>query len=320
MVQRAMTRRQFVRGSAASLAGLSLAAATGSAGAAPVRGGTLTIGRSIDAGSLDLFQDSSAPASWVYGLIYEPLVTLSPSMQVQPGLASSWRVMSPTRARFMLRRGVKFHDGTPCDAAAIKFNFDRTFNPQKPGIWAAFAGPIKGAEIVDDYTVDVVTTEPFAPLLLNLSMVHGGMASPAAVRQYGADYGRHPVGTGPFKFVEWVPRDHITVARNDGYWGDKAPLDSIVFKVIPDDSARMIALRTGDADMVLNPLAEELPAPPARPGVHGRGRGRHADGVSLPHAYAAADGRRADPACADRGHQPGLDRAEHRAVRRGDRR
>jgi ABC-type transport system substrate-binding protein len=260
MVQRAMTRRQFVRGSAASLAGLSLAAATGSAGAAPIRGGTLTIGRSIDAGSLDLFQDSSAPASWVYGLIYEPLVTLSPSMQVQPGLASSWRVTSPTRARFMLRRGVKFHDGTPCDAAAIKFNFDRTFNPQKPGIWAAFAGPIKGAEIVDDYTVDVVTTEPFAPLLLNLSMVHGGMASPAAVRQYGADYGRHPVGTGPFKFVEWVPRDHITVARNDGYWGDKTPLDSIVFKVIPDDSARMIALRTGDADMVLNPLAEELPA------------------------------------------------------------
>ena len=135
MGQRGLTRRQFVHRSAASLAGLSLAAlAPRRAAAAPARGGTLTIARPIDAVSLDLFQDSSAPASWVYGLIYEPLVTLGTNMQVQPGLASSWRVLSPTRARFALRKGVKFHDGTPCDAAAVKFNFDRTFNPQKPGI------------------------------------------------------------------------------------------------------------------------------------------------------------------------------------------
>jgi len=188
----------------------------------------------------------------VYGLIYESLVTLGTNMKVQPGLASSWRALSATRIRFFLRRGVKFHDGTAVDAAAIKFNFDRTFNPQKPGIWAAFAGPVKGLEVVDDYTVDVVTTEPFAPWLLNMSMVHGGMVSPAAVRKAGEDFGRQPVGSGPFKFEEWVPRDHITLTRNDEYWGDKPFLDRIVFKVVPDDSARMIALRTGDADMVLN--------------------------------------------------------------------
>ncbi len=256
-----MTRRQFVRRSMGSLAGAALAsAAVRQASAAAVRGGTLTIARPVDATSLDLFTDSSAPASWVYGLIYEPLVTLDSAMRVGPGLASSWRVLSPTTIRFTLRKGVKFHDGTPCDAAAIKFNFDRTFDPKKPGIWASFAGPVKELQVVDDATVDVVATEPFAPLLLNMSMVHGGMVSPAAVRKYGADFGRHPVGTGPFKFEEWQPRDHITLSRNDDYWGEKPPLDRIVFKVIPDDSARMIALRTGEADMVLVPLVDQLPA------------------------------------------------------------
>ena len=256
-----MTRRQFVRRSTASLAGVALGslALPQVTAAAPVRGGTLTIARPVDAISLDLAKDSSAPASWVYGLIYEPLVTLGTDMKIKPGLASSWRV-TPTRARFSLRRGVKFHDGTVCDAAAIKANFARIFNPDKPGIWASFAGPIKGLEVVDDYTVDVVTSEPFSPLLLNMSMVHGGMASPAAVAKWGDDFGRHPVGTGPFKFEEWQPRDHITLVRNDDYWGEKPWLDRIVFQVIPDDSARMIALRTGEADMVLVPLVDQIPA------------------------------------------------------------
>lgn len=257
-----MTRRQLVHRSMASLVGAALGslALPELSAAAPTRGGTLTIARPVDANSLDLFKDSSAPASWVYGLIYEPLVTLGANMKVGPGLASSWRVLSPTSIRFFLRKGVKFHDGTACDAGAIKFNFDRTFNAKTPGIWASFAGPVKALDVVDDYTVDVVATEPFSPLLLNMSMVHGGMVSPAAVRKYGDDFGRHPVGTGPFKFEEWQPRDHITLSRNDDYWGDKPSLDRIVFKVIPDDSARMIALRTGEADMVLNPLVDQLPA------------------------------------------------------------
>ncbi len=256
-----LTRRRFLRQSSFALAGASFSMLPWTAGeSAPVRGGTLTIARPVDSISLDPYRDSSAPGAWVYGLIYDSLVTLSPAMKVQPGLASSWRVLSPSKVRFFLRRDVRFHDGTPCNAAAIKFTFDRTFNAKSPGIWASFAGPIKGATVVDDYTVDVESTEPFAPLLLSMAVVHGGMVSPDAVRKQGDAFGRHPVGTGPFKFVEWVPNDHITLERNDAYWGPKAYLDRIVFRIIPEEEARVIALRTGEVDMVLLPPLTALPA------------------------------------------------------------
>ena len=257
-----MTRRQLVRRSALSLGGISMGSMLFSkrGTAAPVRGGTLTIARPVDSISLDPYRDSSAPGAWVYGLIYDSLLTLSPDMKVQPGLASSWRVLSPSKVRFFLRRGVQFHDGTPFTAAAVKFNFDRTFNPQSPGIWASFAGPIKGATVVDDYTVDVEATEPFSPLLVNMSVVHGALVSPEGVRRAGADFGRHPVGTGPFKFEEWLPNDHIALSRNDYYWSTKPPLDRIVFRVVPEESARMIALRTGEVDMVLLPSLTQLGA------------------------------------------------------------
>jgi peptide/nickel transport system substrate-binding protein len=154
---------------------------------------------------------------------------------------------------------VKFHDGTPFNAEAVKANFDRVFNPKSPGFWASFAGPIKGAEIVDDYTVDIVATEPYSPLLITLAAAAGAMVSPTAVERHGADYGRNPVGTGPFKFGEWKPNEEITLVRNPDYWGTQPYLDRIVFRVIPEDLGRLIALRNREVDMVLYPPAEELP-------------------------------------------------------------
>jgi peptide/nickel transport system substrate-binding protein len=227
---------------------------------APASGGTLTIARPIDSISLDPFRDSSAPGTWVYGQIYEPLVTLGPDAKIYPGLATRWQASSPTTMRFFLRRGVKFHDGTPVTAQTVKSHFDRTFNTSAPGIWSTFAGPIKGAEVVDDYTVKIVTTQPFSPLLANLGGVHGGIVSPEAVRRWGQDVGRNPVGTGPFKFAEWRARDRIVLVRNDDYWGEKPSLERIIFRVIPETSARVIALRTGEVDMILVPPVEELPA------------------------------------------------------------
>ncbi len=223
------------------------------------RGGTLTIVRPTDPVSLDSNLETTAPGAWVYFNLTEPLLVLDEQGKLTPKLATSWQVMSPTKIRFKLRPNVKFHDGTPFNAAAVKFTIDRAFH-EKPGArWASLAGPFAGAEVVDDLTVDITTKEPYGPVLRSLAMAYVGIVSPAAVKKSGENYGRNPVGTGPFKFVEWRTNTSITIERNNDYWGNKALLDRVVFRVVPEEGARMIALRTGEADMVLIPSPAELP-------------------------------------------------------------
>ena len=239
---------------------LGLAAALVSAADAQKRGGTLTIVRPTDPVSLDPNLETTAPGAWVYFNMLEGLLTLDDKMQVKPALATSYEVMSPTKVRFKLRPGVKFHDGTPFNAAAVKFTFDRALRGTPPARWASLAGSLDGAEVVDDLTVDVVTKEPYGPMLRTLAMYCMGIVSPTAVGKMGADFSRAPVGTGPFKFVEWKTNTHVIIERNPDYWGDKALVDRVVFKVVPEEGARMIALQTGDADMVLFPSPAQLPA------------------------------------------------------------
>ena len=239
---------------------LAVAAALVPAADAQKRGGTLTIVRPTDPVSLDPNLETTAPGAWVYFNMLEGLLTLDDKMQVKPLLATSYEVMSPTKVRFKLRPGVKFHDGTPFNAAAVKFTFDRALRGTPPARWASLAGSLDGAEVVDDLTVDVVTREPYGPILRTLAMYCMGMVSPTAVQKMGADFSRAPVGTGPFKFVEWKTNTHVIIERNPDYWGDRALVDRVVFKVVPEEGARMIALQTGDADMVLFPSPAQLPA------------------------------------------------------------
>jgi peptide/nickel transport system substrate-binding protein len=134
------------------------------------RGGTLTIVRPTDPVSLEPNLETTAPGAWVYFNMLEGLLTLDTKMQVQPSLAISYEVMSPTRVRFKLRPNVKFHDGTPMNAAAVKFTYDRALKGNPPARWASLAGSLSGAEVVDDLTVDIVTKEPYGPVLRTLAM------------------------------------------------------------------------------------------------------------------------------------------------------
>src|SRR5213594_1019117 len=136
---------------------LAVAAALVPAADAQKRGGTLTIVRPTDPVSLDPNLETTAPGAWVYFNMLEGLLTLDEKMQVKPALATSYEVMSPTKVRFKLRPGVKFHDGTPFNAAAVKFTFDRALRGTPPARWASLAGSLDGAEVVDDLTVDVLT-------------------------------------------------------------------------------------------------------------------------------------------------------------------
>jgi ABC-type transport system substrate-binding protein len=222
------------------------------------QGGELIIARPSDAISLDAQEETTAPGAWVYGNIIEPLIALNADGSIAPRLATEWEFIDPTRLRFQLREGVTFHDGTPFNAEAVKFTWDRALFSDPPGLWKGLAGPIAAVEVVDEYTVDIVSEVPYGPLLLTASMIYTGVVSPTAVEEYGEAYGRNPVGTGPFKFVEWQTNDHITLEANEDYWRGRPALDRVIFRVIPEDGARMLSLRAGEVDMVLNPPPSEL--------------------------------------------------------------
>ena len=149
------------------------------------RGGTLTIVRPTDPVSLEPNLETTAPGAWVYFNMLEGLLTLDEKMQVKPSLATSYEVMSPTKVRFKLRPNVKFHDGTPFNAAAVKFTYDRALKGKPPARWASLAGSLDGAEVVDNLTVDIVTKEPYGPILRTLAMYCMGIVSPTAVQKLG---------------------------------------------------------------------------------------------------------------------------------------
>src|ERR1051325_4215574 len=189
-----MSRR---RSSLVVLAAAVVLALFASDASAQKRGGTLTIVRPTDPVSLDPHFETTAPGAWVYSNVLESLVAIDEKLQLHPKLALSWEVMSPTKVRFKLRPNVKFHDGTPFNAAAVKFTLDRALRGTPPARRASLAGPLGGAEAVDDLTVDIFTKEPYGPILRTLSMCYVGIVSPTAVQKMGDGFSRAPVGTGP---------------------------------------------------------------------------------------------------------------------------
>lgn len=232
---------------------------TADGGDAMTSGGTLTIARPTDAVGLDPKVETTSPGNWVMSNIYENLVKLDTDLTFQPALAESWEQVEPDRWRFNLRQGVKFHDGTDFTAEAVKFSIERQKDPDNPGRSASNLRPIVAVEVVDDVTVDIVTDGEYGPLLNIISLVYAtGIVSPAAVEQYGEDFTLNPVGTGPFQFVEWKTNDQIVIERFDDYWGDPAPLERIIYRVIPEESARMLALETGEVQMVMAPAPSQL--------------------------------------------------------------
>jgi len=198
--------------------------------------------------------------------VYDTLVYRVPDSnqdggeQFVPGLAESWQVSEDGLTyTFRLRHDVSFHDGTPFNAEAVRVNLDRIVNPDTQSQKARFLlGPFESVEVIDEYTVAVHLSTPYAPLLDGLAQVYLGMASPAALTKWGADYQFHQVGTGPFKFVEYVPNDHLTIVRNANYkWGPAiydqpgpAYLDEIEFRFFTDPAGRALALEAGDADVM----------------------------------------------------------------------
>lgn len=216
--------------------------------------GTLRIGLDVDAGTGDprLARDTSAFR--LRELVFDSLVDLSPEFVPTPVLAESWENPNDTTWVFHLRKGVKFHDGSELKAEDVKFTFDTILDEKFASPNRAFFTPIKSIEVVDDYTVKFTLDQPYGPLLSYLIMP---IVPKAIVEKDAAAFANAPVGTGPFKFVSWKRGDTISLEANPDYWGGKPKTDKIEIKIVPDNSARVVALESGDLDFVQSPLSPQ---------------------------------------------------------------
>lgn len=232
-------------------------------------GGVLVFGRGGDSTSLDPSRTTEGETFKVTKNIFETIVDFEDGgTEIVPGLAHDWEVSDDGLTyTFELEEGVQFHDGTDFNADAVVKNFERwsagdeaTF-PYYASMFGGFGDDeshvIESVEADGDTTVTFTLKRPQAPFLKNLAMDMFAISSPEAFESMDDDeYEQNPVGTGPFTFVEWKRNDSITIEKNDNYWKEGLPkLDRVVFRSIPDNSARLNALTSGEIDLAdgINP-------------------------------------------------------------------
>lgn len=225
---------------------------------AQTRGGTLRVGQARSPVSLDPALGISLHEFHILYSIYDGLVGYDENLALKPALAESWQRSDSRTYVFKLRKGVKFHDGTDFDAAAVKWNVERILDPATKAR-VRDLDVIEAVEVVDSHTVRLRLKTPTGLLPAFLAERGGLMVSPSAAKRLGPDFGRSPVGTGPYKFVEWMTDDHITLDRFDPYW-DKAAahLDRVIYRIIPDESVLVINLRGGQVDYVADVPPKDL--------------------------------------------------------------
>ncbi|MGQ0568659.1 MAG: ABC transporter substrate-binding protein [Armatimonadota bacterium] len=223
--------------------------------------GRVVVGFNAGFDSLDPHRTVILSARMVMKNIYDPLIERNPRTgEFQPALATAWRVSEDGKTIVLaLRRDVRFHDGAPLDAAAVKFSLDRIRSPETRSPAAGQLTLVDRIDVVDQYTLRVVMREPFAPILDSLTDVNLSPVSPAAVAKYGPDFGQHPTGTGPFRLKDWRTIDVINLERNPEYqwapamFGQRGPtrVTDLVFRVLPEDTTRLALLERGTLNVMM---------------------------------------------------------------------
>ncbi|MFF2753191.1 glutathione ABC transporter substrate-binding protein [Psychrobacillus sp. NPDC058041] len=211
-------------------------------------GGKLVIVRLSDATGLDPHFITDIPsANVVHGKVYETLLAFDKDRNFVPLLATEWNQVDDLTWDFTLREGVKFHDGTPFNAEAVKATFDRLLDPATGSPQKDKLGMIKEVIVKDDTHVTLKLSTPYAPLLSILASNEGSILSPKMIKETPDQLATHPVGTGPFVFDSWKSGQEITLNKNNDYWGEKVKVDSVVFKVVPEDATRLAMIESGEA-------------------------------------------------------------------------
>jgi peptide/nickel transport system substrate-binding protein len=265
-------------------------------------GGTLVAGWDSDPGALDSNVDRGAVTRTLLHMVYDRLVERDISVKADfppfaPGLATSWDVSSDAKVyTFKLRPAVKFQDGTPCDAEAIKFNIERNWNPNHPFYSKTGAGAnalgykdLDKVEVIDASTIRVTHKTPFADFLNVLAFGTYSIGSPTQIQKVGNDeFGNQPVGSGPFKFVSRESGVKLVFERNPDYWGGAPALDGFIIRPLPEAVARLTALETGEVDWVNSVHPDSIERVRANPNLT-------IELAQLPNTWGYIPNHRADP-------------------------
>jgi peptide/nickel transport system substrate-binding protein len=227
--------------------------------------GTLVVGLVAEPVNLDPAQVTDLNSNRVGRRVVETLVTFpDEKTEVVPGLAESWTISKDgLQYTFKLRKGISFHDGTPFNAAAVKFSIERQINPEHPAAKLGkypfanyFFGNVKAVEVLSDDRVAFLLKEPRASFLAILTAGAASIVSPTAVTKTGQDYPSRPVGTGPFRFGSWERGQRVVLEKNPSYWKGPVKYDRVVFRPIVEDQARLTELLTGQLDLIVGVPAD----------------------------------------------------------------
>ncbi len=229
---------------------------------------TLTVASGTDIENMNIHLVTSSPSFSVLEHIYEPLFSMSEEGVLEPLLAESLEATGEGEYEIKLRQGISFTDGAPFNAEAVKANLDWMLNTDNN---APFRGTLLGkvteVNVIDDFTVQIKTNGPFAPLPAHLSHGAVAMVSPKALEQ-GVDFlAENAIGTGPYVLKSWARDEAVTLERNPNYWGDAPKIDTVVFKVVKEDGARIIEIEAGTVDVAVRIPPVEIPRLQANPDI-----------------------------------------------------
>ncbi|MGH2557944.1 MAG: ABC transporter substrate-binding protein [Thermomicrobiales bacterium] len=253
-------RRMLLKGSLAAGAAATIGASAASAApTAQESGGELIYAQNMPITTPDPINPQTYPAAYEANYtIYRNLVTFDRDLAIMPDLAESWeRAEDGLTWTFTLRQGVTFHDGTPFNAQAVAAHIARIQDPATASPNANLWAHITGVEVVDDATIQLITAQPFGAMLTYLAHGSGGIESPTAVQEYGAEYAQHPTGAGPYKLESFSPGTELVLTRFDDFYGGPPSLDKITMRAVPEVGSRVLLLDAGEAHVANDVPPEE---------------------------------------------------------------
>ena len=224
---------------------------------------TLNIGVRAGPESIDPHFTATGTHAEALKHVFDTLTWSGDGLEIQPRLAESWKAIEATTWEFKLRKGVKFHDGSDFTAEDVKFSIDRIPTVAGPNPTTIYIRRVKETKIIDPHTIQIVTDGPapnlpndFIRLFIVSSKAAKGLTKDNANEAFNS--GKAAIGTGPYKFVSWTPKEQLVLERFDGYWGPKEPWARHVRKEIPNDAARVAQLKAGQVDLIVRVPATDV--------------------------------------------------------------